>query len=128
MPDRTHNEYTASKQTLTSADGSAELTFISELPDLGDSELERFYKALCCNCLAFCKRSILPKCIPSHTYVYKLRVRPLTEGDMLTITLAATLSDKTERRTLRSAKHTHVWKLVGSKPHYILCRGARKSE
>ena len=125
MSDTPYTQYTRQRQLLTASEDAAELVFISELPSFEAPELEHFYALLAESCRDFCQRALIPTCTPAHSYVYRLRVRALPENEFLTLTLTATLSDKTARHTLRSATHTHVWRRLGDKGRFLLCRSKK---
>jgi len=88
-----------------------------ELPQLpNDKRFNRFYDKICNNCVAFCQKELLKKCLrlstdSTGTYLYRLRYKAAENDGSLTITIYASLSDKQARKLLSSYKEAHLWQM-----------------
>jgi hypothetical protein len=101
----------AKKQKHTLADGGELACVLSaphsdRLPKMSD-----FYKRVIDNCLLFCEKKLsatLP--VKSHSYRYRLCCTATEKEGEVSVTLAATLTDRSLMSCVFSHRETHLWR------------------
>ena len=109
------------REILASDDSSARLVFITTLPHTElPCPLCRLYDDMAWSCKRFCIQELMPqlKRITEEEkapveWSYRLNVVPTITPEGVTVTLSASLTDKTHRRTLAKSTLTHNWDSKG---------------
>ena len=88
------------------------ITYYIEIPQIeGIKSFNDFYCDIQKKCLAFCNERLHTHCVNEHVYSYRLSCKTHTQNRRITVTLKATLSDKTSAALISSHTEIHKWDL-----------------
>ena len=101
---------------ITSPEGRDLLLYSIDIPQLeGFKRFNEFYLKICDKAIAFCSKELYKKCDTKSTYSYRLSQRCHVENNRVTVTLRATLTDRTSRKSISEHIEKHIWDIKAAR-------------
>ena len=97
---------------IVSPEGHELLLYSIDIPQLeGFKCFNEFYSKICNKATAFCGTELYKRCNTQSTYSYRLSQKCHIENDCVTVTLRATLTDRTARKAISEHIEKHIWNI-----------------
>ena len=129
MDDLLNITYNRRKATMLSTSGTVSVIYSQVLPQIdGCDRFNAFYSSIGDACYLYCQSTLLPHLaadLAPKEFSYRLSCKLTTEENTLTVSLTASLTDRSARKKLREHSETHRW---NSRASAMVPRGRRGEE
>ncbi|MBO7310760.1 MAG: hypothetical protein J6U86_05140 [Clostridia bacterium] len=95
---------------ILSPEGHELLLYSIDIPQFeGFKRFNEFYLKIFDKTVAFCSKELYKKCDTQSTYSYRLSQKCHVENNRITVTLRATLTNRTARKSISEHIEKHIW-------------------